>query len=299
MKGAAFYSTGSGASVEQCTFASNVCFGSHGGGICVAGGTLSVRDSTFFRNKQLRPDRTTKTVHGGAGGGIGVAGGDLVLVDRCRFVENVADTSGGAIGNYHGGSCTLHGDIRNSLFLRNSTDDCMNDGCGGERAGGALALAYSNITVSCCTLVSNVCHTTAYGGGIAGKSSESQTAIVENCLLWDNVANGSTTGGNTANRCRSTNYFFNYDSQGDLPSANGNLGPTEVPMPGFADVAADDYHLTKGSPLVDAGRNAAWMLTATYLDPPKPSRSARISNGRVDIGCYEFWPTPGLLLILR
>ena len=299
MRGAGFYSDGAEAVVDRCTFVSNTCFGSHGGGICVGGGTLSVVDSTFFANKQLRPDRTTKTDHGGSGGGIGVNGGNLVLVDRCKFVENVADAAGGGIGNYHSGKCSVHSDIRNSLFLRNATDDCTMTGCSNERAGGGVALNSTNITVSCCTFVSNVCYTTANGGGICGKNSETGVPLVENCLLWDNIANGATAGGNTANRYRSTRYFFNYDSQGYLPTANGNLGPTDVAAPGFVDAAADDYRLAGGSALIDAGRNADWMETATYLDPPKRSRSGRLYNGIVDIGCYEYWPVPGILLMVR
>ena len=52
--------------------------------------------------------------------------------------------------------------------------------------------------------------------------------------------------------------------------------------PGFVDAANGDYRLASGSPCIDAGDNA-YVTTATDL-----AGNARIANGTVDIGCYEY-----------
>ncbi len=44
------------------------------------------------------------------------------------------------------------------------------------------------------------------------------------------------------------------------------------------------YSLHKRSPACDAGQALAWTATDTDL------AGNRRLNGRVDIGCYEFWP---------
>ena len=61
--------------------------------------------------------------------------------------------------------------------------------------------------------------------------------------------------------------------------------------PGFVDAANGDYRLASGSPCIDAGDNA-YVTTATDL-----AGNARIANGTVDIGCYEYGSSPVVSLL--
>lgn len=65
---------------------------------------------------------------------------------------------------------------------------------------------------------------------------------------------------------------------------------------------AGSYVPAADSPLVDAGVNdLSWMATAYDLQRKPDGRPfrKRIYNGVVDIGAYEYWPVPGLLLKVR
>ena len=55
--------------------------------------------------------------------------------------------------------------------------------------------------------------------------------------------------------------------------------------PGFVDAVNGDYRLAVGSPCVDAGNNSN-VTSDTDL-----AGNARIANGTVDIGCYEYGST--------
>ena len=55
-----------------------------------------------------------------------------------------------------------------------------------------------------------------------------------------------------------------------------------VADPRFVNAANGDFHLAAGSPCIDAGVNS-YVAGATDLDG-----NARIVNGKVDIGCYEY-----------
>ena len=70
--------------------------------------------------------------------------------------------------------------------------------------------------------------------------------------------------------------------------------------PGFADAAGGDYTLTAGSPLVNAGSAAAVSGRTGEFDL---LGAPRVSQGRVDIGCFEFrlpkLKPVGALIIVR
>ena len=63
----------------------------------------------------------------------------------------------------------------------------------------------------------------------------------------------------------------------DIAQNNIDLAPQ------FFDPVNGDYHIQSTSPSKDAGTNGAPSLPATDLDG-----GPRISNGTVDLGCYEF-----------
>jgi hypothetical protein len=113
--------------------------------------------------------------------------------------------------------------------------------------------------ITSCTFAGNT------GGAINNDNGSIPTVV--NSILWENPG-GSINGSSTVS-------FSNV--QGGH-AGTGNLDADPL----FLDVANGNYRLAPGSPLLDAGDNAAPHLPATDLDG-----NSRISNGFVDIGAYE------------
>jgi hypothetical protein len=90
--------------------------------------------------------------------------------------------------------------------------------------------------------------------------------IVINCILWGN--------GDDLHDCTAT---YSNISDGDPGEGNISLDPL------FVDAPNDDYHLTAGSPVIDAGDNNAPELPNTDKDG-----NYRIMNCMVDMGAYEY-----------
>ena len=64
--------------------------------------------------------------------------------------------------------------------------------------------------------------------------------------------------------------------------------------PKFADAAHGDFTLRSSSPCRDVGAAADWMAGATDL-----AGNARILGAASDIGCFEYRPSAGLIILLR
>ena len=99
-------------------------------------------------------------------------------------------------------------------------------------------------------------------------------SVLENCIAYGN-----------GNDERSTwQYWFD---QNPLVSAVGYREKNiYTGNPGFVDAANGDYRLAAGSPCIDAGDNS-------YVTGDKDlAGNARIANGTVDIGCYEYGSAP-------
>ena len=99
-------------------------------------------------------------------------------------------------------------------------------------------------------------------------------SVLENCIAYGN-----------GNDERSTwQYWFD---QNPLVSAVGYREKNiYTGNPGFVDAANGDYRLAAGSPCIDAGDNS-------YVTGDKDLvGNARIANGTVDIGCYEYGSAP-------
>jgi hypothetical protein len=110
--------------------------------------------------------------------------------------------------------------------------------------------------------------------------------VTETLQVYNNIIWGNTAGSNGADvhlaGTGQRKEFVNNDASGlfgiwDLFTGNMDMAPV------FADAANGDYHLTAGSPCVNAGTNSAPQLPATDLDG-----DPRIAGGRVDMGAYEF-----------
>ena len=132
------------------------------------------------------------------------------------------------------------------------------------------------------------------GGNVVG-------SIVRNCTMADGYA--SDNGGAYYNCAVYNSVCYNNDSGWRWGSDNGTsyttssyywgdsdpckeVGCEQVNVykgdPGFVDAVNGDYRLAAGSPCIDAGDNS-YVTTTTDL-----AGNARIVNGKVDIGCYEY-----------
>ena len=95
-------------------------------------------------------------------------------------------------------------------------------------------------------------------------------SILENCIVYGNGNNNRSTW----------QYWF--DRNPLVTSFDYREKNVYVGDPGFVDAANGDYRLAAGSPCIDAGDNS-YVTTTTDL-----AGNARIANGTVDIGCYEY-----------
>ena len=66
--------------------------------------------------------------------------------------------------------------------------------------------------------------------------------------------------------------------------------------PKFVDPAHGDFRLAAGSPCINAGLDAEWMSGKNSKDLADVSR---IFGEHVDVGCYEWWLPPGMVIFFR
>nr|WP_319401005.1 T9SS type A sorting domain-containing protein [uncultured Carboxylicivirga sp.] len=193
-------------------------------------------------------------------GGISIIRGKVDLVN-CIVRNNYATSYDGG-GVYNRYSTTQ---LINCLIYNN---EC-------NRWGGGVYqdLDQGTTTLFNCTVVNN--HSNDTGGGLFGNLVGNLT--VYNSIVWGNTA--ESTGSNTFRVGT-----VEYSCLEDFISGTGNIDGNPL----FADAAGADYHLSTGSPCIDAASND---LIASYnkdLD-----FSDRIKNEVVDMGVYESFISTG------
>jgi hypothetical protein len=157
----------------------------------------------------------------------------------------------------------------------------VSSGPSGRDGGGAYECKLYN-----CTVVGNKASNASQGGGVGGAS----TSI--NCIVYFNaVASGGTSN------WMSTVVFTNSCTSSNQPGwAVGNI--TNDPLfvnqgsGSGTNMVVGDYHLSQGSPCINAGANA-FVTTNMPTDLDGHNRIDRYS-GIVDMGCYEYLPAGGL-----
>ena len=190
-----------------------------------------------------------------SGGGIYFYGG---AISKCIISENSAT-------NFGGGVFTHAGSMTNSLIANYNN---ANYGGGIYCEGSVL---YN------CTISSN--NANVFGGGIYFFSG----SILINNIISHNSALQS--GDNWHSFTSTTPYSITYSC----------INPTNN-LPGqYECISADpmfgeNYHPLEGSPCIDSGVYMSWMSGTTDLDGNR-----RVSDGHVDMGCYELVPEPAAL----
>ena len=142
-----------------------------GGGIYVASGTLSIKDSTLSFNKSTGGGGGTS-----GGGGISASNGTL-NIKGCTFTHN--DSGNGTGGGINADNSTL-----------TMTGCTLTDNNAGGGGGGILTSGTSSLTMETCTLTDNAANFNGGGGVYASGSAFTMT----DCTLTGNVANNNGSG---------------------------------------------------------------------------------------------------------
>ena len=251
------------------------------------------------------------------------AGGILLEDSSAVIVQCVLE---GNKATYYGAGATVHGSgspwFVNCEFLNNGTvgepdpDKDTTPWAGGavyvhsgsptfmnclfhhNRAlqGGAIMVLNGLPTIVNSTFASNRAGD-KYGGAISDLGGR---AVIRNCIFWGNTA---AHGGDQI--------FTSTRVQGDVSYSDiqgGWTGSTNINVdPLFVNAASNDYHLTSGSPCMDAGKSSAptlpndqgdlnWNTNTGEPTPLDLGLGPRvwtlIGTQKVDLGCYEYWVEP-------
>ncbi len=229
---------------------------------------------------------TNTTVVGGNGQRCLYIYGEDVVVSGFTFTNGVA--TGGTGGNF-GGNVEFYaarGTVRNCRITGGYTtdrgggvsvfaDDCVLENCliDNNRTtnyGGAVSRESGSLTIRNCTIIGNYAPNSP--GGIFG------ALTLVNCIAYDNRSNSANQDNYNLGHGQSLTYCCT------TPSATGTGNIDLNPL--FADAANGDYHLSPGSPCIDAGTDAG--APADDLDGAmRPTDGDGDDTEEYDIGCYE------------
>ncbi|MEM7307277.1 MAG: choice-of-anchor X domain-containing protein [Planctomycetota bacterium] len=250
--GGAFDNRGAGApTIERCGFSTNDA--PSGGALFIANaGAPDVSDSVFDAN----------TADNGAAVFNSASGAPSFR--NCAFTLNTAVASGGVLFEQGAGATLMRGCL-------------MSDNDAGGQ-GGCISIGFSgNLVLLNSTLASN---TGQQGGGIflAG------TASIASSVLWGN-ADGTGFGETGQIRQPSGAMQTGFIDHSTVTGWTGALGGTgnDGLDPLFVDFAGGDFHLTLGSPAVDAG-DPAFVADPGELDL---DGEARVTGFGLDRGYDE------------
>ncbi|MCZ6810716.1 MAG: hypothetical protein O7D97_01815 [Planctomycetota bacterium] len=238
-------------------------------------------------------------------GGAMLVAGDATIVG-CDFEGNAAD-AGGAL--YIQGSspaiigCTFRGNCAQvsdggavyNLYGNPALVNCVMNGNCAAAFGGGIFSDLAALSLVNCTISDN----TAYlGGGITNYAGVEMT--LSSCIIWGNHV---AKGGGLEVQILSTSSVevVNYSCVQDLDGAYGGVGNIDAD-PLFVDPDNGDYHISSGSPCIDAADNTAvpkGIVTdlddnPRFVDDPATpdTGNADCVNPLVDMGAYEFLPFP-------
>ncbi len=273
-----------------------------GGGGLKAGGTV-VLDSVVFAN-----NKTSGTAFGDGGGAVYMEPFGTLTVRNSTISGNTAEVSGGGLYFYLGGSLL----VQNSTISGNTTTAPTNG-----RGGAGIYLYYASAVLQNTTITGNTSGSS--GGGVMLRFSYSRSLTVQNCTITGNSAANANSGEGGGGIERSTgDAVINITSS--VVSGNTNTNGPDILSKGTVNVnfsavgsntgftltgannlpfganlmlgpLADNGGPTQtiaplpGSPLIDAGTNAAGLAT----DQRGPT-FVRQYGSSVDIGAVEVQP---------
>lgn len=249
----------------NCTFIGNVSTANFGG----AGYAVHAYGCTFIGNC------ATNNANRGSGGGV-LHGGSAT---RCVFRDNWNTATFG------GGGVAFATSLTNCLVVGNR----LYKGSDTYYAGGIL----DNCDVVNCTVVSNIVPTAqsrvVFGRNANATGASTRPCTVINTVSLGNVASSDTVAASVSNSVLTAMGAGTVDLGGNrlmelTPRVFCSLDPD----------APNAFHPKHRSGLVDVGADVGF--TADDLDL---AGTNRVQGAAVDIGCYEYCPKIGFLLLVR
>ena len=202
---------------------------------------------------------------------------------KCSFSANSASSSGGGMYNFSSSPS-----LTNCSFSANSAS-----------SGGGIYNGSSSSSLTNCSFTANSAKSD--GGGFYNSFG---SATLINCILWGNIA----LVGSQIQQSNGTTTATYSDIQGGF-AGTGNIATDPLfvrnPSPGpdakwgTSDDDYGDLHLQPGSPVADAGNNAAPRLAgittdlgggSRFLDIPTTPDTGIGTSPIVDMGAYEALP---------
>jgi hypothetical protein len=244
--------------------------------------TVFVSNGTYVVNLSVGAGVTVRSISGLPADVIldGNAAGRVVLMEPSSRLIGCTVTNGLVTSDTGGG--IAGGIVSNCLVVGNGQTGVSGGG------GGAY-----NSTLFNCLIINNSVGAEVTGGGGA------LSCVLNNCTL---SGNASFAGGGGADSCTLNNSISWSNSPADATctysyscgeSASGTGCITNNPL--F--VSTSDFRLQAESPCRDVGNNSAWVGLGVSKDL---DGLARIRNGVVDIGAYEYlYGDTGLPIILN
>ncbi|MCH8852823.1 MAG: hypothetical protein IID41_09265, partial [Planctomycetes bacterium] len=337
--------------VTGCTFSGNSA-ATHGGGMvninlrntnvtnCTFSGNTAGSSGGGMRNNLSSPVVTGCTFSGNSalfGGGMTNADNSSTKVTNCTFTANSADFRGGGMRNnnsspavigctFSENSANFGGGMDNEMSSGPHVTNCTFSGNTAIFNGGGMNNNGSSPTVINCTFSGNSAEDS--GGGM--RNQNNSTSVIANSIFWGNTDTGGTNMDESAqissDGTSSATVDFS-DIQG-LTGALGGLGNLGLDPLFFDPDGPDDevgteddnLRLLHGSPVIDAGQNAAVPQDTPDLDGdgdtgesipfdldgearfvddvltpdcPQADKDPKVDCGIapiVDMGAYEFEP---------
>lgn len=258
----------------DCTIENNT--GVEGGGMAYAvnDDLLDLIGCTFQSN--------TATVRGGAIAVLGGSDAGIVEAENCQFLNNSADTAGGAVW-------VSDRDIFrafNSTFIENSA------GIDGGSIRNEQIVDLIN-----CTFVDNEVDLEGVGDTFSSTRADANTILL-NCIVINDSSDSHTSIGN---------YISSYSLLPEAPSGTADSNGNFNADPMFVDALMGDYNLAAGSPAIDAGNSRGGHGGINVLDimfdlngdvrnlDDQDTTNTGISTWEVcvDLGAFEFQPANG------
>ena len=258
-------------------------YGGRGAGVNLAGGTLQNSEivdctmSTYtgigggiailgktavVSNCTIRACRShcgTREPHNHGGAGVYATNG---TVTHCRildcFEKSNEIATGVAVWSINGPSDT------SNFILRN----CLIAGC---TSYNTEVVALTAGTMESCTVAGNTMP--------AGVAAVNCGGTVRNCVVWNGCADIAVNGGSVSYSCYSN-------------ATEGEDGNT-AEDPKFRGVKHGEYKISSKSKAFRAGTVRGWMTGATDI-----LGNPRLTDGEVDMGCYQVGFDPGLMILV-
>ena len=230
------------------------------GGGCAVVGKTAVVSNCIIRSCCAHCGTREPASHGGAG-----VYANNGLMTHCRILDCCETTN-----KYGTGVAvrSVNGTLDTSNFvLRN----CLIAGC---RSCSAPAVVLTGGTMENCTMTDN-----ALPDGVAAVSCTGG-GRVRNCVIWNGDADVEATDGSVSYSC------YANATEGE----NGNTAASPL----FRGLLEGEYKISSKAKAFRAGEVRPWMTEATDL-----LGNPRLTNGEVDMGCYQVGWDPGLMLLVR